>query len=124
MKRLLTSLLLFLSILTTSCSRANVGGKWSGQFKSADSTRDKPVLLVLTQAGNLLTGTAGPDATHQWAIENGKVDGDSINFDVTPNNETKIHFALKLVDKHLKGEAKGQAGTDTHTAAVDLTHTG
>jgi hypothetical protein len=123
MKRLLTSLLLFLSILTISCSRANVGGKWSGQFKAADSTRAEPAMMVLTQAGNILTGTAGPDATQQWAIQNGKVDGDSISFDVTSNNKITIHFALKLVDKHLKGEAKGQAGADAHIAAVDLTRT-
>jgi hypothetical protein len=123
MKRLLTSLLLFLSILTISCSRANVGGKWSGQFKAADSTRAEPALLVLTEAGNILTGTAGPDATHQWAIKNGKVDGGSISFDVTSNTEITIHFTLKLVDKLLKGEAKGQAGADAHIAAVDLTRT-
>jgi hypothetical protein len=123
MKTLLTSLLLFLTILSTSCSRANVGGKWSGQFKPADSTRAEPAVVVLTQAGSVLTGTAGPDATHQWAIKNGKVDGDNINFDVTSNNEITIHFALKLVDKHLKGEAKNQAGTAGHNATVDLTRT-
>jgi hypothetical protein len=100
-----------------------VGGKWSGQFKAADSTRAEPAMMVLTQAGNILTGTAGPDATQQWAIQNGKVDGDSISFDVTSNNKITIHFALKLVDKHLKGEAKGQAGADAHIAAVDLTRT-
>jgi hypothetical protein len=116
MKLLLTSLLLTLSI-----SAANLSGKWTGTFIDAsESNKSEGAVVILTQDGNTLTGTAGPTADEQMPISNGKVDGNNVTFDVKTGDVT-IHFSLQLVDKHLKGKAAGEANGESKSATVDLT---
>src|ERR1700736_4609410 len=100
MKLLLTSLLLTLSIFA-----ADIGGKWTGTFiDPAEASKNEGMVLILTQDGSTITGTAGPTAGDQMAISNGKVDGNSVTFDIKAE-AVSIHFTLQLIDKHLKGQA-------------------
>src|SRR5260370_13286731 len=115
MKLLLTSLLLTLSISAADCS-----GKWSGTFVvDTDKNRTEATYMVQAQDGNKVTGTAGPSADRQMQIGNGKIDGETITFDVK-NEVVTMHFSLKLVDEHLKGKVSVLAGDETLTATVDL----
>jgi hypothetical protein len=115
MKLLLTSLLLTLSISAADCS-----GKWSGNFvDDADKNRTEATYMVLAQDGNKVTGTAGPSADQHMQISNGKIDGETITFDVK-NEVVTMHFSLKLLDEHLKGKLSVSAGGQTQTATVDL----
>jgi hypothetical protein len=116
MKLLLTSLLLTLSI-----SAANLSGKWTGTFiDTSEGNKSESAMVILTQDGNTLTGTAGPNADEQMAISNGKVDGNNVTFDVKAG-EVTVHFTLQLVDKHLKGSAKAEANGESKSATIDLT---
>jgi len=116
MKLLLTSLLLTLSI-----SAANVSGKWTGTFiDNSEGNKSETAVVILTQDGNTLTGTAGPAAEEQMAISNGKVDGNNVTFDVKAG-EVTLHFTLELVDAHLKGSAKAEANGESKSATLDLT---
>jgi hypothetical protein len=116
MKLLLTSLLLTLSILA-----ANFGGKWTGTFvDSAETSKNEGLVLILTQDGNTLTGTAGPTADEQMAISNGKIDSNNVTFDLKAE-EIMIHFTLQLVDNHLKGQATAEVAGEKHSGVIDLT---
>jgi len=116
MKLLFTSLLLTLSILA-----ANLSGKWTGTFvDNAEKSKDEGMMLILTQDGNSLTGTAGPNAGEQIAISNGKIDGANVTFDLKAD-EVNVHFALQLIDNHLKGQATAEVAGEKHSGTIDLT---
>ena|SRR5437667_200252 len=116
MKLLLTSFLLTLSI-----SAAGLTGKWTGTFiDNSEGNKSESAVMILTQDGNTLTGTAGPTADEQMAISNGKVDGNNVTFDVK-TGEFTVHFTLQLMDKHLKGQAKAERNGESHSATLDLT---
>lgn len=116
MKLLLTSLLLTLSI-----SAANLSGKWTGTFiDTSEGSKSETAVVILTQDGNTLTGTAGPTTEEQMALSNGKLDGNNVTFDVKAG-EITVHFTLQLVDKHLKGSAKAEANGESKSATLDLT---
>ena len=116
MKLLLTTLLFTLSI----CA-ANFSGKWTGSFTDDTSGgKAETAVVILTHTGNTLTGTAGPTTDEQMAISNGKVDGNTVSFDVS-TGEVVIHFTLQFADNHLKGEAKGESNGEKHSAKLDLT---
>ena len=116
MKLLLTSLVFTLSIFA-----ANLSGKWTGTFiDSTETSKHDGMLLILTQDGNTLTGTAGPDANEQLPISNGKIDGNNVTFDLKAE-EVMVHFTLQLVDNHLKGQATAEVGGEKHSGVIDLT---
>ena len=116
MKLLLTSLLLTLSILA-----ANLSGKWTGTFvDDAEKGKNDGMVLILTQDGNTLTGTAGPTADEQMAISNGKIDGANVTFDLKAE-AVMVHFTLQLVGAHLKGQANAEVAGEKHSGTIDLT---
>jgi len=116
MKMLLASLL-----LTLSLSAAGISGKWSGKFVD-DQDKDHPesIYVVLTENGGALTGTAGQNADQQMPITNGKVDGNTISFDVKIEVIT-LHFSLTLAGNHLKGTVIASMDGENHPGTVDLT---
>jgi hypothetical protein len=86
---------------------ADVTGHWSGtmQFPNADGDSSSfPVYFVLTQHGNVVTGTGGPQASDQFPISNGKVDGVKVTFDI-PRGKP-LTFLLTLAGDKLKGDVK------------------
>ena len=116
MKLLLTSFLLTLSI-----SAAGLTGKWTGTFiDNSEGNKSESAVMILTQDGNTLTGTAGPTADEQMAISNGKVDGNNVTFDIKAD-EVSIHLTLQLVDNHLKGQIQAEVAGEKHSGTIDLT---
>lgn len=102
---------------------ADVTGKWSGSFDVTGpdgETKQSTAYMSLKQSGTEITGTAGPDENQQWPILNGKIDEDKITFEVQ-TDKPLIKFDLRLVEGHLKGEAKGEKDGKTVKASVDLT---
>jgi hypothetical protein len=99
----------------------NVTGKWTGSFAITldGETRDEKAYLDLKQNGAELTGTGGPSADEQWPIQNGKVEGDKLTFEVQSGGPL-IKFNLTLAEGHLKGEAKAEHEGRSMKAAVDL----
>ena len=71
------SLLIALAIV--SLGAADATGTWTGTLAPGDGTSG-PARLVLKQEGDKVTGTAGPDATAQHAIENGRAENGNLTF--------------------------------------------
>ncbi len=74
---------------------------------------------MLTQKGETLTGTVGPNADQQWQIVGGKVDGTKVTFDVNAEGPM-VKFTLAVVDGRLKGDARADMDGMTMTAKVDV----
>jgi hypothetical protein len=114
-------LLALLLIAPVAGAQTDLTGTWTGPFIMTldGQQRDDSALVILKQKWTELTGSAGPNADQQWPILKGKVEGTSVEFDVQAD-EPLIHFSLKLVEGHLKGEAKGEHDGRKLTATVDL----
>ncbi|HEX6323122.1 MAG TPA: hypothetical protein VFZ36_05300 [Vicinamibacterales bacterium] len=100
-------------------------GKWAGAFNAVGpdgNVREQTIELNLKHVGKELTGTAGPDASRQWAITKGVVDGNTITFVVEVDNGAGpvINFALTYADGHLKGDATGDDGGEKRAAKIDI----
>lgn len=106
MKRVVLSLLLF----GASCLGADLTGKWTGSIdvKQEGETRVIPVLLILRQEGNQLTGTGGGGADDQYPVQKGVVDGDSVILDVAA--QEVYHLELKVNGDEMTGNVRKEDG--------------
>ena len=119
MKRILCFLLLAsVSLL------ADVTGKWSGSFDITGpdgETSANNAFLDLKQTGGDLSGTGGPNEERQFAISNGKVDGDNLTFEIKAEDGPSLKFELRLQNEHMVGDAKGEMQGMKMSAKLNLT---
>jgi hypothetical protein len=102
---------------------ADVTGKWSGSFDITGpdgDTNANNVLLDLKQTGGDLSGTAGPNEEHQFAIQNGKIDGSNLTFDIKVEDGPSLKFELRLENEHMVGDAKGEMQGMKMSAKLNL----
>ena len=116
-----TVLLALLLIAPVFGAQTDFTGTWSGLFvMNVDGdAHDDQAHMVLKQKGAELTGTAGPNEGEQWPITKGKVDGATADFDVQSDGPL-IHFTVKIVEGHLKGEAKADHDGHKLSGTIDL----
>ena len=98
-------------------------GTWTGKFSITNSgQKEESAYLVLQQTGSELSGSVGPSAERQQAINKGKVtttpEGIVVMFDSGRPGHV-ITFDLKLVDGRLKGTARDETYPD-NKITVDL----
>jgi CubicO group peptidase (beta-lactamase class C family)/ketosteroid isomerase-like protein len=107
---------------TQTHSAQDAAGTWSGSFiitmPNGQVVRDTAV-LVLRQTGTLLTGTAGSSIDKQTAIEEGRVEADSIHFRM--NVGGGMVFVLHREGKTLRGEGTSRTPEGLLVAKVDAT---
>lgn len=116
MKRAL-ALVMFLAV---SGAAMDVTGRWSGTFKVEGGDHSIPQLFILKQDGPRLSGTGGPDAQEQYPIENGKVDGDRVTFELT-TGEWKFAYDLKAAATGgMSGDLELKSINDSRKAKVSL----
>jgi hypothetical protein len=107
-------------LLAVSAMAGDLTGKWSGVFKVDGGDHNVPQLFLLKQQGKTLTGSGGPDAGEQYPIENGRIDGNEIRFELT-TGEWKFAYHLKETGAgELKGDLKLESVGDSRTAKVSL----
>jgi basic membrane lipoprotein Med (substrate-binding protein (PBP1-ABC) superfamily) len=103
---------------------ATIAGTWTGTFKDMDANREETAMIVLKQDGDVVTGTAGPNADQQFAIAKGKVattkDGMAVTFELSNGDSMVVLFDLKLIDGHLKGGATAERNGQKLNAQVDV----
>jgi len=107
-------------VLTVVAMAADLTGKWSGKFKVDGGDHDVPQLFILKQQGKMLTGSGGPNAGEQYPIENGRIDGNEVRFELT-TGEWRFAYDLQRTEQDgLKGDLKLQSVGDSRTAKVSL----
>jgi len=107
-------------LLTMNAMAEDLKGKWSGAFKVDGSDHDVSQLFIFKQEGNKLTGSGGPDQSEQYPIENGRVDGDRVSFEIT-TGEWKFTYSLRATDAKLAGDLELKSVDNRRTAKVNLT---
>jgi len=112
------SLALFL--LCALALAADLTGSWSGSFKAEGADHSVSQVIILKQQGSMLSGSAGPDASEQYPVENGRVDGNKVRFQVT-TGEWKFTYNLTAEKDSLSGELKLESTTQSRNAKVTLT---
>lgn len=109
------------TLLAASTMASDLTGKWSGTFKVDGGDHTVPQLFILKQQGKTLTGSGGPNASEQYPIENGRIDGDDARFELT-TGEWKFAYDLKqTAPGALNGTLKLQSVNDSRNARVSLT---
>jgi hypothetical protein len=101
---------------------SDLTGTWIGTMtRTAPDGRTQSVdfQLNLTQKGNALTGTVGPNAERQWAIERGSVAGSEITFGVQQPEGPYRTFTLARVEDRLQGKMVAETNGQTYEATVD-----
>lgn len=117
MKKQMAAVVLLLAV---SAVAGDLTGKWSGAFKVDGGDHNVPQLFLLKQQGKTLTGSGGPNAGEQYPIENGRIDGEEIRFELT-TGEWKFAYDLKQTGPgELKGDLKLESVGDSRTAKVSL----
>jgi hypothetical protein len=106
-------------LLSMNAAAGDLTGKWSGAFKVDGADHNVPQLFILKQDGNKLTGSGGPDQSEQYPIENGKVDGDRVRFELT-TGEWQFTYNLKAVDAKMAGDLELKSINNGRTAKVSL----
>src|SRR5688572_20431875 len=82
-------------------------------------TQTIPWMFDLTQKGQVLTGTVGPNAERQWKIEKGAVDGSKVTFQVQQPDGPLRTFTLKIEKARLVGDMLAELKGQSFTAKVD-----
>lgn len=115
MKSILVSLLL---LAAWTLSASDLTGKWAGtvDMKQDGDAQTIPVIMIVKQDGNKLTGTAGPE-DDQHAIQKGVVDGDTITMEVD-SGEDIFYLELKVDGDQITGAVK--QGTDGEKMKIAL----
>jgi hypothetical protein len=109
------------TFLLAGAMASNLAGKWSGNFKVNGGDHDVPQFFIFQQQGTKLTGSGGPNPGEQYPIEDGRMEGDEANFELT-TGEWKFTYHLKrTAQDQLRGDLKLQEVGDSRTAKVSLT---
>jgi hypothetical protein len=98
----------------------DLSGTWTGSFRAEGGDHDTPQMFLLTQDGSKVTGTGGPDSQEQYPIENGRIDGDRLKFELT-TGEWRFSYDLKQNGSDgLKGDLQLKTVNHSRNAKVSL----
>ena len=114
--------ILLLTFAAASLIAADATGRWTGTLTPAapdGSQQQHPALLVLKQDGVKLTGTAGPDASDQTPIENGKAENGVLYFEASKDNAI-MKFTLKHEGDEITGDITREREGQTQTAKLSV----
>ena len=100
----------------------DVSGRWSGTALVRNETGgqvDMPVVLILRQEGDRVTGTGGPDDSIQFAIRKGKLEGDRLTLEAEAEGST-YYLDLKVEGDQITGATR-RRGSDGSEQTGKLT---
>ena len=90
-------LLALMAVFTLTAYAADVTGEWKGTAETENGTIERT--FVFKVDGTKLTGETTSEMLGKSTIEDGKVDGDTIEFTISVNfqgNDAKIHYRGKV----------------------------
>ena len=109
-------LLIAMVALALTALAADVAGTWKATAEGPNGNMERT--FVFKVDGNKLTGETTSSLLGKSTISDGKIDGDSLSFNITANmqgNELKIVYKGKVTGKelHLTSEIAGEGGGQT-----------
>jgi hypothetical protein len=113
--------LLIIAFAAATLMAADATGTWKGTF-TPEGRDSGPAQLVLKQEGGTVTGTAGPDDTEQHPIRNGKVQNDTITFEVEAGDGV-MKFELKQSGEEIAGDVRRERDGQQQTAKLAVKRT-
>ena len=92
---------------------SELAGRWQATLRKGDRTGTS--VMDLTRSGTQVTGTLSDPSGQIWQIENGKLEGNQLTFDVTAREHggtKKVHFFGQVADGliTLHNESHGKRG--------------
>lgn len=117
MKKLAALALVLVTLAPALAAQTTYAGKWTGTFAPDGAPAAQTIEMNLTQTGNEIGGTAGPNAERQWKIDKGAVAGTKVTFTVVTDQGLNISFDLTFDKDRLTGTAAAGEG---RTAKVDV----
>ncbi len=113
--------MLLLALAAVSLIAADATGKWTGTLtvRTSDGEKPGPAYLVIKQEGAKVTGTAGPDAGEQHAIENGKAENGNLTFELSTGGGI-MKFALRHEGDEISGDVTRERDGQTQTAKLSV----
>lgn len=99
-------------------SAADLSGKWTGTATTPE--RSENVLLILRVNGSYVAGSLGPNEDRRFPIEQGKLDGHKLTFQLTGPKEAVFHFELTWEGDSLKGPCSRSIEGHTETGTLEL----
>lgn len=110
----------FVLLCSSAALAGDVTGTWTGTFKVNGGDHTVPQVVILKQTGDKLTGSAGPNTEEQYPIENGKVDGDHVTFELT-SGEWRFTYDLKRDGpEEMRGDLGLTSLNDSRKAKISL----
>jgi hypothetical protein len=110
-----------IALAATALVGADITGSWRGTL-TPDGRDAGPALLILKQEANAVTGSVGPDENERHPISKGKVENDTVTFEVeTPGGVMK--FALKQKGDELTGDVTRERDGQQQTAKLAVKRT-
>ena len=110
----LLAILACLSLFAADMIAADVSGNWRGsiEVKMPDGEIVNHSLhMEAVQKGGEVTGTIGREADEKLTIDKGKMEGNTLSFEVTPpEGSFPVKFELMLEGSKLEGTFKGDTG--------------
>ncbi len=90
---------LFVLTVGLLSAASDITGMWDGsmELKSPDGETLKwEIYTEFKQAGNAVTGTAGPNVLQQYDIEKGVIEANQVTFQVTVSSDPPQVYRMKL----------------------------
>lgn len=100
---------------------ADLSGKWTGT--AGTSERSENVLLILRVNGSYVAGSLGPNEDRRFPIEQGKLAGNKVTFQLTGPNDAIFKFELTWDGDTLKGPCTRSLDGHTENGSIDLKRT-
>jgi hypothetical protein len=92
---------------TLALSAADLGGVWKGSMETQGGTVE---MIMTLRSGNALAGTVKSDQTGESPIENAKLDGEKISFEIN-TSYGKVVFEGSVGGDEIKFTVTGTQGT-------------
>lgn len=104
--------ILFMAVLGFA-QESELTGRWQATLRKGNGTGTSVMDVMLS--GTEVTGTLSDPSGQTWQIENGKIEGDQLTFDVTAREHgatKKIHFFGQVTHDliTLHNESRGNRG--------------
>jgi len=96
-------LLALMAVFAIVASAADISGNWKGTAEGPNGAIERS--FTFKQDGSKLTGETNSEFTGKSAINDGKVEGDTITFSITANfqgNEMKLTYKGKITGDTIK----------------------